>query len=72
MRAPSSVTCVSAAGELPFNITVGYDANVIDLASDGRRFATIDYSETPALVFVGERVEFDELGLKGLREFEGW
>lgn len=72
IREMSTVRCVSAAGELPFNIQVGYDAHVIDLAGRGRRFATVDYSEVPALVFIGERVEFDELALKGLREFEGW
>jgi hypothetical protein len=38
---------------------------------DGR-FATIDYSEDPPLLFTGEAVEFDDLKLRSLREFEGW
>lgn len=68
----SSARCVSGAGELPFRINTGYDAPVADLAGKGRRFATLDYSESPALAFVGERVAFDDLQFTGLREFEGW
>ena len=36
------------------------------------RFGTIDYSDDPPLLFLGEAVEFDDLHLKNLREFEGW
>lgn len=43
-----------------------------DLRTPGRAFATLDYSETPPLLFTGEWVEFEELNLKGLRQFEGW
>lgn len=68
----ADVRCVSAAGELPSTVQAGYEARVVDLAGRGRRFATIDFSEDPPLVFMGERLEFTELDLKGLREFEGW
>jgi hypothetical protein len=68
----SSARCVAGAGELPFQVNTGYDARVVDLDGTEVRFATIDYSEDPPLVFTGERVEFDALQLKGLREFEGW
>lgn len=64
--------CVSGAGELPFRLDVGYDAPVADVSGRGRRFGTIDYSEDPPLVFLGERVDYDELSLKNVREFEGW
>ncbi|MBI2901032.1 MAG: DUF4178 domain-containing protein [Planctomycetes bacterium] len=67
-----AATCVGGEGELPFRIESGYMAPVADLATHGRRFATIDYSETPPLLFVGEAVEFDELKLEGLRTLEGW
>ncbi len=43
-----------------------------DLTGPGRRFATLDYSEEPPLVFLGEYVEFEELHLSGLRELDGW
>ena len=35
-------------------------------------FATIDYSETPPLVFIGEYMEFDDLHFSNLRQFDGW
>jgi len=43
-----------------------------DLRTSDGRFATIDYSEDPPLLFMGRAVEFDELRLKNVREFEGW
>jgi hypothetical protein len=68
----SQSRCIAGAGELPFSVKSGYDLPVADLSGLGNRFATLDYSETPPLAFVGERMEFDELSLAGLREFEGW
>jgi hypothetical protein len=68
----SRARCIASAGELPFRVNAGYDAPVADLAGTGARFATIDYSEFPPLVFLGERVEVESLALTGLREFEGW
>jgi hypothetical protein len=68
----SRARCIAGAGELPFEVKTGYDLPVADLAGCGTRFATIDYSEKPPLVFTGNRLEFDELKLRGLREFEGW
>jgi hypothetical protein len=64
--------CVGGEGELPFEVGPGYAAPVADLGGDQDRFATIDYSEEPPLVFIGEYVEFDQLRLTGLREFDGW
>ena len=43
-----------------------------DLRTAGNEFGTIDYSEDPPLLFVGDWVEFEELQLKNLRLFEGW
>ncbi|NDD28160.1 MAG: DUF4178 domain-containing protein [Proteobacteria bacterium] len=63
---------VACQGSLPFVQTSGYDAPVVDLKSDTAKGATIDYSEDPPLVFVGEHVEFDQLHLANLREIEGW
>ena len=44
----------------------GYDVNTADLRGNDR-FVTIDYSETPPLVFVGYPAPFDELKLANLR-----
>jgi hypothetical protein len=63
---------VGVEGELPFEY---WDKTVLtfaDLRTGGGRFATIDYSENPPLLFTGESVDFDALQLKNLREFEGW
>jgi len=43
-----------------------------DLRGSDARFGTIDYSETPPLLFLGEAVEFEDLCMLRLREFEGW
>jgi hypothetical protein len=59
-------------GELPFEYWDKSDALFVDLRTEDGRFATLDYSEEKPLLFLGESVEFDELHLKNLREFEGW
>jgi hypothetical protein len=63
---------VGVEGELPFEYWDKTVLTFIDLRSKGGRFGTIDYSEEPPLLFLGEGVEFDNLQLKNLREFEGW
>ena len=59
-------------GELPFQYWDKTDVVFVDLMSHTEKFATIDYSEDPPLLFLGEAVEFDSLKLKNLRSFEGW
>jgi hypothetical protein len=59
-------------GELPFPFYGKTDMLFADLRTTGKAFGTIDYSEEPPLLFLGEWVEFDELQLKNLRQFEGW
>ena len=59
-------------GDLPFEYWDKTEMVFADLRSHDGRFATIDYSEDPPLLFTGEAVEFESLALKNLREFEGW
>lgn len=59
-------------GELPFEYWDKSEVLFADLRSGDGRFATIDYSEEPPLLFVGEAVEFADLHMKNLRQFEGW
>jgi hypothetical protein len=59
---------VSGEGELPFRVEEAYEAPVADLSTPSNAFATIDYSEDPPLVFIGEWVRFRDLELSGLRE----
>ncbi|HUA85958.1 MAG TPA: DUF4178 domain-containing protein [Bryobacteraceae bacterium] len=59
-------------GELPFAYYEKSDMLFADLKTSGRAFGTLDYSDDPPLLYVGEWVEFEELQLKNLRQFEGW
>ena len=63
--------CVAGQGELPFKVGAGYPVAAVNLrngANSGANFATLDYSETPPLLFVGEAVEFKSLKMNNLRE----
>ena len=59
--------CVAGQGELPFKVGAGYPVAAVDLRN-GANFATLDYSETPPLLFVGEPVAFASLKMNNLRE----
>ncbi|HYC35385.1 MAG TPA: DUF4178 domain-containing protein [Usitatibacter sp.] len=59
---------VAGEGELPFRFGAGWKADVADLRGDGARFATIDYSETPPHLYVGEKLPFDTFRFSGLRD----
>jgi Domain of unknown function (DUF4178) len=59
-------------GELPFQYWDKADMSFVDLRTTSGDFGTLDYSENPPLLFLGRPVEFDDLHLKNLREFEGW
>ena len=63
---------VGVEGELPFEYWDKDELTFADLRTHDGRFGTIDYSEDPPLLFLGEFVAYDELRLKGVREFEGW
>jgi Domain of unknown function (DUF4178) len=59
-------------GELPFEYWDKSDVVFADLRTTGGEFGTIDHSDRPPLLFLGRAVDFDDLHLKNLREFEGW
>jgi len=59
-------------GELPFQYWDKPEATFVDLRSTGGDFATLDYSGSEPVLYLGKMVEFDALRLKNLREFEGW
>jgi hypothetical protein len=72
------VTAVTVAhyrgveGDLPFEYWDKRDVVFADLMTTDGGFATIDYSESAPLVFVGEYVEYRDLALTNLRRFDGW
>jgi hypothetical protein len=57
-------------GELPFEYWDKKSVVFADLRTADAKFATIDYSDHPPLVFLGEAVEFDDLHLKNLRQLD--
>ena len=59
-------------GELPFQYWDKDEVAFADLRSASRKFATLDYSDTSPALYLGELVEFEDLKLKNLRQFEGW
>lgn len=54
---------ISAEGELPWVPEPGGVYAYADLTGPGQRFATIDYSEAPPIVFQGNETTLEELGL---------
>src|ERR1700730_6137793 len=61
---------IGVAGELPFEYWDKRDVTFADLRTADARFGTIDYSDSPPMMFLGEAVDFDGLKLKNLRELE--
>jgi len=62
--------CIAGEGELPFAFGAGYPAQLADLRTTddaGSAFASIDYSETPPLFFVGESLPFASFHFANLR-----
>lgn len=59
---------VGVEGELPFEYWDKQRIELIDLKYGTDGFGTLDFSEDPPLLFVGEYESFQELALKNLRE----
>ena len=59
-------------GELPFQYWEKGEVPFADLRTNDARFATIDYSDPSPLLFIGQAVEYGDLQLKNVREFQGW
>lgn len=66
--------CVGSEGELPWMSPAGREQTSVDLASDdGKKFACLEFSaEGEKRCFMGNYVEFKELRLSYLRQFDGW
>lgn len=63
---------LAAEGELPFRPPLGETAPSADLIGEDGKFGTIDYSDDPPSVFIGEYQDFDALQFTGLKQIEGW
>jgi len=63
---------VGTEGELPFTTGARALCTFVDLLAEDGTFATLDGSETPPLLFMGDYVSWDDMAPQGAREFEGW
>jgi Domain of unknown function (DUF4178) len=61
---------IGAKGEIPWRVVPNETYPYADLSGSGQSFGTIDYSESPPLVFIGKEVTLAELGLAGARPRE--
>jgi hypothetical protein len=62
---------IAGAGELPFKVGSGYEAVFVDLRGAYGRFATVDFSETPPLLYAGEVLPFESFRFANLRDEHG-
>ncbi len=63
---------IGTEGELPFTTNSRDLCWFADLTAGDEVFGTLDGSELPARLFVGEYVSWRELSPTGMREFAGW
>ena len=64
--------CLGCEGELPFLATPNRKATNVDLAAEGSRFASAEFSDTGTRLFVGRYARFDDLKFSNLRPVPGW
>ena len=57
---------LGAKGEIPYRLTPGETYYYADLSGRGGSFATLDYTETPPLVFIGREVTLADLSLAAI------
>src|ERR1043165_6463087 len=60
-------TALGAKGEIPYLLTPGDTYFYADLSGPDRGFGTLDYNESPPLVFLGNEVTLAELGITTTR-----
>jgi hypothetical protein len=63
-------TARSAKGEIPYLLTPGETYYYADLSGTNGAFGTLDYNESPPLVFLGQQVTLAEIGITTTRKPE--
>ena len=56
-------TALGAKGEIPYLLTPGETYFYADLSGANGAFGTLDYNETPPLIFLGQQVTLAEIGI---------
>jgi Domain of unknown function (DUF4178) len=60
-------TALGAKGEIPYLLTPGETYYYADLSGADNAFGTLDYNQTPPLVFLGQQVTLADLGITTTR-----
>lgn len=60
-------TALGAKGEIPYLLTPGETYYYADLSGTNRSFGTLDYNQSPPLVFLGQEVTLAEIGITTTR-----
>ena len=60
-------TALGAKGEIPYLLTPGETYDYADLSGADGAFGTIDYNQTPPLIFLGQQVTLADLGITTTR-----
>ena len=60
-------TALGAKGEIPYLLTPGETYYYADLSGVDQSFGTLDYNQSPPLVFLGQQVTLEELGITTTR-----
>ncbi len=60
-------TALGAKGEIPYLLTPGETYYYADLSGTNGAFGTLDYNESPPLVFLGQQVTLAEIGITTTR-----
>jgi len=60
-------TALGAKGEIPYLLTPGETYYYADLSGVDGTFGTLDYNQSPPLVFLGQQVTLEELGITTTR-----
>ena len=68
----TKATYLGTEGELPFSSIDRATHVFIDLHNTSGGLATLDCSDTPPTLYVGEYCDFETLAMTNLRTFEGW
>lgn len=60
-------TALGAKGEIPYLLTPGETYYYADLSGVNAAFGTLDYNESPPLIFLGQQTTLEELGITTTR-----
>jgi hypothetical protein len=65
-------SCSGSVGELPIQALKGDKFISADFTGDNLSFASVDYSKSTPLVYLGSYVEFEDFKFSNLRQIDGW